>query len=186
MQVWRWLFDIPGMKICDVSSLSDQDIRWFDDWEDLSAALGEAGSSQGAWSPEFGAAPWAETISFNAETRRRAKANGRMVLRSPALINIHLNGMQGACLANARVSCWNEAGARARSMYSQEILDSVQWKALASVSGRIVRQLKREAPACLGSCPIMPDALARFVSGELKLWNWGSVCEYPSDLVTPN
>jgi len=54
----------------------------------------------------------------------------------------------------------------------------------SSASASIVRRLGKSSPAKMGACPIMPDAWAKLKAGELKLWNWGSECAYPSEMIT--
>ncbi len=55
-------------------------------------------------------------VTFTAETQREFGAKERTFLESAALIHVHRNNEQMGCLANGHVSCWNEKGARQRSI----------------------------------------------------------------------
>lgn len=182
-QVWRWLLEMPGIAVCEEYSRPDQTNRWFHGWDELVAAPDAFCQQLAAWSPGFGGTPETERITFNPATQRELQARGRTILRSPAFICVVRNSEQNGCLAPAYVKCWTEKGARQRANSPHEVLDSVDWKKFSAASASIVRQLKKASPAKLRSYPIMPDAWAKLQSGQIKLWNWGAECGYPSELI---
>jgi hypothetical protein len=51
------------------------------------------------------------------------------------------------------------------------------------LAGSTIRRIKKTSPAKIRSCAIMPDAFAKLKAGNIKLWDWGTECAYPSDLV---
>jgi len=183
-QIWHWLLETPGIVICEDYSRPDMPNRWFQNGSELPRLSDETKPSLAAWSPEFGVAPWAETVQFNERTQKRSGTSGRTILNCPSFIKVGRNNEQMGCLANGSVACWNEKGARQRSVFSEEILDSVNWEVLSRTCSRIIRRIRTASPAKLRSYPIMPDAWGRFRAGEIKLWNWGTVCEFPSDLIS--
>lgn len=183
-QLWRWILEIPGVAVCEESSRPDQENRWFHSWEELEAAPDAVRQTLAAWSPVFGGTPVARRIVFEPDTQRRTNATGRTVLHSPAFIHVRQNNEQNGCLAAAYISCWTEKGARQRSVLPDPLLDSVDWKKFTATVGSLVRRLKKASPAKMRSCPIMPDAWANLQEGKIKLWNWGTECAYPSELIT--
>lgn len=108
---------------------------------------------------------------------------GGLNLLSPATISVNRNNDQMGCLASAKVACWTEKGARQRSAFSEEFLNEVDWKSLQSIVNKTQRLITSSSPAKMRSYPVMPDALQGFVRGEVKLWNWGESCAYPSPLI---
>lgn len=170
--------------ICEEYSRPDQPNRWFHNADELATAPDAFDQTLAAWSQTFGGRPFAERIAFEPGTQRRFGATGRTILRSPAFIRVFRNNDQNGCLASAYLSCWTEKGARQRSVFSDGVLNSVDWKKLAAASTSVVRQLKKASPAKLRSYPIMPDAWTKLRAGQIKLWNWGAECAYPSELIT--
>ena len=182
-QVWRWLFDVPGMKIFENYSVPDKPNRWFDTWAGISAYLDAGGRALAAWPATVGGQPRIDRITFNSNTQRKTGAKGRTALVSPATINVGRNNEQNGCLASASIGYWTEKGARQRSVYAEDFLDEVDWKAFRSIASRIERLVAKSAPAKMRSYPVMPDAFERYRNGEIKLWNWGEPCAYPSPLI---
>lgn len=182
-QFWRWLCDVPGMKVFEEYSIPGEANRWFDSWDQLSLHLEKGAGGLAAWPETVGGYPRAEAITFEPNTRRKLGAAGRTVLLSPALIRITRNNEQRGCLASASIGCWTEQGARQRSIFPEEFIDEVDWAALRSIVRKIQRQIERAAPAKLRAYPIMPDAFEKFEAGGLDLWNWGEACAHPSPLV---
>jgi hypothetical protein len=185
LEVWRWLFETPSMKVFEAYSRPDQPNRQFGNWRDLHDALGEGDISLAAWPEHAGAPPTIEQIVFEPNTVRKLGARGRTVLRSPAFITVAKNNDQMGCLASGSTSCWSEAGARQRSIYPQDVLDQVNWTELSRSFRRLEKQIRAASSHKLRSCPIMPDAFRRLESGQLRLWAWGEPCGYPSPLIEP-
>lgn len=182
-RVWRWLFEMPGLRIFEDSSRPDRPNRWFDSWDDVSTCLNDGKISLAARPEAAGGRPLAEEVVFTAETQRELGGKGRTILRSPATIKVQRNNDQNGCLASAWIACWNEKGARQRSAFAEGALDQVDWTRLRSVAGKLQRQVTKSAPAKLQSSPVMADAFERFRLGEIRLWAWGEACTYPSPLV---
>ena len=170
--------------MCEDHSRPGQQSRWFSAWDELAPALGALDHGLAVWSENFGIYPEAEDIQFSLETQKKLGERGRTILRSPAFIRIIQNNEQQGCLASTYLACWNEKGARQRSMSPVEVLDRVNWKNVAATAATIARRIKKESPAKLRSYPIMPDAWRRLKAGEIKLWDWGTECSFPSPLIS--
>lgn len=186
VQVWHWLFDVPGMRIFEEYSVPDKANRWLETWEEISAYLDGGGYSLAAWPSTVGGMPRMSEITFTTNTQRKLGAKGRTVLQSPAIIKVGRNNPQNDCLASASIGYWTEKGARQRSIYAGDFLDEVDWKQFRSITRRIERLIAKSAPAKMRSYPVMSDAFSRFRNGEIMLWNWGEPCAYPSPLVEQN
>ncbi len=184
LQIAQWLLDAPGMRLFEAHSRPDQPNRRFATIEDVAQLLGEGAISFSAWLETTGAPPAARWIAFEPNTQRKLGAMGRTALDSPAMIGVSRNNDQNGCLASSSISCWTEKGARQRSFYPQEALNEVDWKALQSFTAALQRKLKKAAPAKLHACPIMEDAFAKLQAGDLRLWNFGAPCTYPSSDIT--
>jgi hypothetical protein len=183
--IWNWMFEVPGMRIFEQFSRDDKPNRWFDTWESISDYLRDRGTSSLAAWPEFvGGRPRPEKIRYTREVRQEFGVKGRTDFWSPAIIGINSNVDQNGCLASSCLSCWNEKGARARSIYGEKSIDDVDWRALRSVTGKITRAITKSAPAKMRSYPIMPDAFARLEAGQQSLWNWGEEVRIGSPLIT--
>lgn len=186
VQVWRWLFTVPGMKIFEAYSIPDKPNRWFDTWEEILAYLDGGGHSLAAWPATVGGKPRMDRITFDTNTQRKIGAKGRAALLSPATIKVRRNNEQNGCLASASIGYWTEKGARQRSIYPVEFLDEIDWKQFRSIAGNIERLVAKSAPAKMRSYSVMPDAFTRYSNGEIMLWNWGEPCAYPSPLIVQN
>ena len=186
VQVWRWLFDVPDMRIFEEYSVPDKANRWFETWEEILAYLDGGGNSLAAWPGTVGGTPRLTQIRFTENTQRKLGARGRTVLVSPAIITVGRNNQQNGCLASASIGYWTEKGARQRSIYAEDFLDEVDWKQFRSIASRIERLIAKFAPAKMRSYPVMPDAFTRLRNGEILLWNWGEPCAYPSPLIVQN
>lgn len=172
-QVWRWLFEVPGMKIFEDYSKPDEPNRMFETWAEIERELEENNPNLAAWPKSVGGEPRYEKITMDRARPWHLRGKVRTVLRSPALIGIQRNNDQRGCLAVAYLSCWNEKGARQRSIFPDDFLDDVDWREFRSIFGKIKRRQLTESPARLGTAPIMPDAFAKLQAEEIKLWNFG-------------
>jgi hypothetical protein len=184
LEIARWFLEMPGAVLFEPASRPDLPNRWFCTVQEVENHFLEQGRSIAAWLESTGARPIARHIQFEPNTQRRLNASCRTDLVSPSVIAIRRNSDQNGCLAAVYLTCWNEKGARQRSMYSSDILDQVNWKALRSVEGGLKRKLSKASPAKLGSSPIMSDAFEKMKKGRLSLWNWGAACSYPSPHIT--
>jgi len=184
LQVAEWFFDIPGMRLLEAYSRFDQPNRWFASADELAPLVATGHWGFSGWLEPAGGRPRSRYITFDSDTQKRYGAKGRTNLMSPALIGAFRDNDQLGSLGAAHISCWNEKGARQRSIYPDEFLDEIDWKALRASVSSIQRRLKKAAPSKLSSYPIMPEAFRKLQAGELTLWNWGSACGYPSPLIT--
>jgi hypothetical protein len=182
--IWKLLFDVPGMRVFEDHSVPDQPNRWFNTLDEILSVKNISWHPLAAWPETVGGKPRVKSITFDANTQRKTGAKGRTALLSPALIHVSRNNDQNGCLASATMSCWNEAGARQRSIFPEDFLNEVDWPALRSIMSKAQRQITKSAPAKLRSYPVMPDAFSKLVAGEIMLWNWGEACTFPSPLIT--
>ena len=172
-QLWRWLFEVPEMVVLEPYSQPDASNRVFDTWEAIEASLADKSTSLAAWPRSVGGEPRWEEARMDRAKPWHLRGKVRTILRSPALIGVEKNNDQAGCLAVSYLTCWNEHGARQRSMYPDEFLDSVDWKKFRSIFGKVRRHLLRGAAAQLSTAPVMSDAFAKLQLGEIKLWNFG-------------
>lgn len=108
----------------------------------------------------------------------------RFKVEAPAMFQI----TQGDRLNTARdalswsiYSHWNEAGAKERSYYSDDVLDAVDWRAMRRVSGRIYRFIKnRLAVAKVDHRPVLPCAFSEIDNG-LTLWRGPGIVDRTSE-----
>ncbi len=184
LQVVQWFLEVPGMTLFEPASRPDLPNRQFCTVEEVAQRFREPGRHIAAWLESTGARPIPRYIQFEPNTQRRLGAKGRTELVSPSLIGIGRDGDQNGSLGAAHISCWNEKGARQRSMYSEDLLNQVEWKALRSITSSLQRKLSKASPAKLGSYPIMEDAFGEVRGGRLSLWNWGAACSFPSPHIT--
>jgi hypothetical protein len=184
LRLVQWFLEVPGMTVFEPASRPDLPNRQFSTVEEVAQSFREPGRHMAAWLVDTGARPSSRYIKFEPNTQRRLGAKGRTELVSPAMIGIGRDNYQNGCLGASHISCWNEKGARQRSMYPPEVLDQVDWNALRSIVGSLQRKLAKASPAKLRAYPIMDDAFNQLREGRLSLWNWGAACSYPSPDVT--
>jgi hypothetical protein len=180
LKVVQWFLEVPGMTLFEHASRPDLPNRQFCTVEDVEQSFREPGRNIAAWLESTGARPLLKYIQFEPNTQRRLGAKGRTELVSPSMIHIRRDNDQNGSLGAAHISCWNEKGARGHSMYTDDVLDQVDWKALRSITGSLQRKLTKASPAKLRAYPIMEDAFSELREGRLSLWNWGAACSYPS------
>lgn len=180
LQIADWLLDEPGMTLIEAYSRPDQPNRRLKTVEDVARLTQEGALGFSAWLETTGAPPRARWIEFEPNTQRKLGARGRTELISPAIIGVRRNTDQNECLASSYITCWTEKGACQRSFHSETSLNEVDWKALRSFTASLHRKLKKAAPAKLHAYPIMEDAFGKLRAGDLRLWNFGAPCTYPS------
>jgi hypothetical protein len=173
VQVWRWLFEVTDMKIFESYSKPDEPIRMFESWATIESSLREKSAHLIAWPKSVGGEPQWEKITMERAKPWHLRGKVRTILHSPALIGVHRNNDQRGCLAVAYIKCWNEKGARQRSILPEKFVDEVDWKEFRSIVGKIRRKQLKASPAKLGTAPIMSDAFEKLRAGEIKLWNFG-------------
>jgi hypothetical protein len=182
--VSSWLFQVPGMRFFEEYSAPDQQNRWFEEPDEIADLLRNGAHTLAAWPSGVGGKPEQKEVVFSKAQRDELGASGRTVLTSPAIIRVNRNTDLPGCLNPFSISCWTERGARQRSMYDEEVLNSVAWPKLASIVSGIQRQIRKSSPGKLHSYPIMPAAYTKLVDGDVQLWNWGEKVGYPSSYIT--
>jgi hypothetical protein len=180
LKLVQWFLEVPGMNVFEPASRPDLPNRHFSTVGEVAQSFHDPSRYVAAWLETTGARPSPRYIQFEPHTQRRFGARGRTVLEGPSTISITRDNYQNGCLGPSRIACWNEKGARQRSMYPAEVLDQVDWNALGSISGRMKRKVAKASPAKLRAYPIMEDAFSELREGRLSLWNWGTACSYPS------
>ena len=173
LQLALSLLDDPDLLLFEAYSQPGKPNRWFGDAGEIAPFFEEGPYSFSIWAKSTGARPRAHSVIFTEDVQRQLGATGRTVLHSPSAIGVHRNGDQLGCLASSQMNCWTERGARQRSILPDDLLDSVDWKAMRKVTGRIQRTIKKMSVAKLNAYPIMPNAFSRMESGEQDLWGWG-------------
>jgi len=184
LEIVQWFFDVPGAMLFEPASRPGLPNRQFTSVEDVAELFQEPGRYLAAWIESTGARPVPRDINFEPSTQSRFGGSGRNNLESPSIFRIFRNNNQNGCLASSYFTCWNEKGARQRSIYSAELLDQVDWKAVRLLEGHLRRKLSKTSPAKLGSHPIMANAFDELRQGRISLWGWGSACSFTSPLIT--
>jgi hypothetical protein len=184
LQIVQWLLQMPGIMLFEQASRAGQPNRKFCTVAEVESYFAERNRSIDAWLESTGSRPIPRYIEFEPNTQRRLGAGGRTELVSPSVIRIFRNNDQNGSLSTSYITCWNEKGARQRSMYSAEVLDQVDWKALRSIEGSLKGQVTKASPAKLRSLPIMNDAFSEMREGRLSLWAWGTAYSYPTTDIT--
>lgn len=169
----RRLFQVPGMKVFEEYSASDQKNRWFETPEEVAAYLFEGARRFASWPSGVGGSLTERNLDFNKDLQELFGEKGRTVVESPAIIRVNvITDIQG-CLNPYSISCWTEKGARQRSMYGEEAIASVDWQKLKSIVASIERWIRTRSPARLHSHPVMPAAHKQLNEGKALLWNFG-------------
>ena len=108
----------------------------------------------------------------------------RQEVNSPGMFQIvegHRLDAQNDALSWSTFGHWNEAGAKQRSNYPDDLLESVDWKAMRRVSGKIQRHIKNKlAVAKIRTRPILPAAYEG-LNDSLTLWAGPGVVDKSSD-----
>jgi hypothetical protein len=88
----------------------------------------------------------------------------RYAVEGVGLMQLYLGGVKDRVIYHTHFGHWSEAGARQRSMHSVE---DCNWRALAQLSGRIQRHIRRKlASAKLYARPILQQALSAVEEGH--------------------
>jgi hypothetical protein len=174
LTLWDWVVGLPGMRVIEHYSRPDLPNREFNTPDEVQQAFQNKESLIVAWPSSVGGKPRAERVNFEPNTVRKYGAEGRWIFRSPALITfMQHNEQRAGCLSPGSFSCWSEAGARQRSIYPEEFLDEVDWKAFASITRGLQRKMRSASGLTFGAAPILPDAKKQLEAGKIKLWGWG-------------
>lgn len=182
--IWGWIMATPGMAVIEEYSTPDLPNRQFNTIQEVETAIRSNDFSMAAWPSTVGGKLRVQRINFEPNTARGLGAKGRWAMHSPALVTFMRHGDQSpGCLSPSSFSCWSEAGARQRSIYPDEFLDEVDWKAFSSITRGLQRRIRSASPIALGAAPILPDAARQLESGTVNLWGWGEVVTATSPLI---
>lgn len=176
-EVWKLAFALPGMRVYEAAVHGDRPLREFFSAEEVREARAAEPYISLKLHPSLaGGAP---VLDLTPRDDRNPPEPGNILLQQligPALINCTWYGWMRTspkCLQNSVFSAWNPAGARSRSIYSDEYLDDVDWKMFTSTFRKLQRQIHNMAVAKIGSVRVLPDALRLLASDEIALWGWG-------------
>lgn len=186
IHLWTWILEVPGMQALERWSRPDQPNRRFGSIDEIAETiLTEGHHVVAAWPSGVGGALVSEQVRFDREIVRTSGVAGRTNLYSPVFITFMQHGQQReGCLSPGFLSCWSEAGARERSIFSETVLNAVDWRAFASITRAITRKIRTSSPAKIGGASIMPDAMRGLEAGSFSLWAWGEVVDATSPLIT--
>ena len=108
----------------------------------------------------------------------------RQEVNSPGMFQIvegHLIDTENDALSWSTFGHWNEAGAKQRSNYPDDLLEAVDWKTMRRISGQIQRHIKNKlAVAKIRTRPVLPAAFEG-LSDSLTLWAGPGVVDRSSD-----
>jgi hypothetical protein len=187
LDVWRMVFAIPDMHVLEHSSRGEQPLQDFASPEEIfeARATDRPHLLVSAVPFSVGGLPGYEEIIHHDSVARRGGGRWRHVLRGPTLINFNRHSPQRPnSLSACTFTALNPAGARERSMHSDEHLDDVDWKTFASIFRKMQRQIDAMSRAKLGSSRVLPDAFRRLEAGEITLWGWGEEVSISSPNIT--
>ncbi|MEO0574355.1 MAG: hypothetical protein AAF004_02745 [Pseudomonadota bacterium] len=110
----------------------------------------------------------------------------RQEVNGPGMFQIdegHRLDTQGDALSWSTFRHWNEAGAKQRSSFPDELLETVDWKRMRRISGQIQRHIRNKlAVAKIRTRPILPDAF-RVLDESQFLWAGPGVVAKGSDRI---
>lgn len=116
------------------------------------------------------------TLTKTGQTRQEVSGPGMY-----QIVEGHRLDTESDALSWSTFGHWNEAGAKERSNFPDELLESVDWKRMRRISGQIQRHIKNKlAVAKIRTRPILPDAF-RGLDETLTLWAGPGVVNKASD-----
>jgi hypothetical protein len=108
----------------------------------------------------------------------------RQEVNSPGMFQIvegHRIDIENDALSWSTFGHWNEAGAKQRSSYPDDLLEAVDWKMVRRVSGQIQRHIKNKlAVAKIRTRPVLPAAYEG-LNDSLTLWAGPGIVDKSSD-----
>jgi hypothetical protein len=160
------IFEESDLRVFESYSEYDAELREFRSFEELSAAfsLGQDIHGKGyAVCLQL----WSHSVMPKVEFERIAlKVPGhsfRYRISGVGLIQLYLGGEYAGGITESHYGHWSEAGARQRAGGNA---DTVDWRALSRLSGRIQRHLRNKlAVAKLRGRPVLPAAFAALQRG---------------------
>lgn len=116
------------------------------------------------------------TLTKTGQTRQAVNAPGMFQITEG-----HRLDTQDDALSWSTFGHWNEAGAKQRSNYPDDLLEAVDWKRMRRISGQIQRHIKNKlAVAKIRTRPVLPGAY-KGLDESLTLWAGPGVVSKSSD-----
>jgi hypothetical protein len=160
----RFIFAETDIVIYEHSSEFDREVRHFRSLSELETVfqLGSyrAGNLQ-LWSPLVMARPVLRRFELKVPGH-----SFRYAVEGAGLIQLYLDGVRDGIVYHTHYGHWNEAGARQRSIHSA---DDCDWSALAKLSGRIQRHIRKLSTGKLYARPVLYHAFIAVQQGH-GLW----------------
>jgi hypothetical protein len=165
-ELFQFLFAETDIIIYELSSAYDREPRQFRSLAEVEAGIQLGGSRTEhlqLWSPSVMTAPVFRRIRLTGVPGH----SFRVAVEGAGLIQLYLDGAHESVIHHSHYGHWNEAGARSRSIHSP---DDCDWRALAKLSGRIQRHIRRSlAAAKLHARPVLRQAYSAVEMGS-GLW----------------
>lgn len=182
--IYRWLCAIDGLELYECRSQPNEQLRQLKDGDEIEAFLLEGNAPPAIWPRWVGGKLEIERNRLNRQSWFQLRGPLALAPSGPSIVRIFSNSDQNACLADSQIITWSEKGARQRSIFDDNALSSINWKAHRAFVGKLGRQIASLSPAKLRSYPIMPDAFTRLDAGMLNLWDVDQPCTATSPLIT--
>ena len=151
-------------------SETDQSIREFKsttDWR-IARKISKRCLLLRGWSENF-----TSGTAFSEIVHKPHVGGRRTELKGVAIVQIQeAYKLDNGALFPARISHWNEAGAKQNSWTDAQI-NEVDWLELKRTSGRIQRYIRKLGEAKVNSMPVLPAAFAGLRAKTFSLWNFG-------------
>jgi hypothetical protein len=160
--LFEFLFAETDVVVFELSSEFERDPRQFKSLRELEAVftLGayRAGNFQ-LWSPAVMVRPVIRRVELKVPGH-----SFRYAVEGTGLMQLYLDGDRDGVIYHTHFGHWNEAGATERSLHPP---DDCDWNALAKLSGRIQRHIRRRLSAGkLYSRPILLEAFEAVQRGH--------------------
>ena len=160
--LFEFLYSETDVVVFELSSQFDREARRFESLAALESAftLGEYRAARlQLWSPSVMARPVIRRIELKVPGH-----SFRYAVEGAGLIQLYLDGPKDGIIYDSHYGHWSEAGARQRSIHPA---DDCDWPALAKLSGRIQRHIRRHlATAKLWGRPILHQAFTVVQQGH--------------------
>jgi len=161
----RFIFAESDIIIFEHSSKFDCEVRQFQSLSELEAVF-QLGSYRAGYLQLWSRSVMTQPVIRRIELTGISGNTFRYTVEGSGLIQLYLNGVQGGIIHHTHYGHWKEAGARARSIHPAE---ACNWSALAKLSGRIQRHVRKHAVAKIYARPILHHAFNAVQQGS-GLW----------------
>jgi hypothetical protein len=159
--LFEFLFAETDIVVFEMSSEFERDPRQFKALPELETVFTLGAYRSGhlqIWSPSVMARPVIRRIELKVPGH-----SFRYEVEGAGLMQLYLDGQRDGIIYHTHFGHWNEAGARQRSVHPA---DDCDWGALATLSGRIQRNIRgRLCAAKLYARPILHEAFSAVQNG---------------------